>query len=51
MTIKQAENLVKCYDQKNKFYIIKSMVDSKEISESEAGFLLVDLNNRKEIEL
>ena len=51
MTIKQAKNLIQCYNQKNKFYIIKMLVDSKEISESEAGFLLVDLNNRKEIEL
>jgi len=51
MTIKQAKKITECYDQKNKFYIIKCMVDNKEISESEAGFLLVDLNNRKEIEL
>ena len=51
MTLKQAENLTKCYDKENKLFIIKCMVDNKEISESEAGFLLVDLNNRKEIEL
>lgn len=47
MTIKQAEKLAECYQEKDQNYIIKVMVDQKEITEAEAGFLLLDLEQKK----
>lgn len=50
MTITQAEKITKMYDkEEGKINIIKTMVNTKEITEAEAGFLIVDLNNRGEI--
>ena len=43
MTIQQAKKLIECYEKKDLFYIIKTLVDNKEIREAEAGFLLIDL--------
>lgn len=50
MTIKQAKKITECYqEERGKMAIIKTMVNNKEITESEAGFLIIDLINKGEI--
>lgn len=43
MIIQEAKKISQCYSKKDLFYIINLLVNQKEITEAEAGFLLIDL--------
>lgn len=50
MTITTAKKIIECYDEESgKIAIIKTMVNNKEISEAEAGFLIIDLVEKREL--
>ena len=50
MTIDTAKKITKCYDEeKGKINIIKTMVNNKEITEAEAGYLIIDLVEKREL--
>lgn len=50
MTLNTAKKITEMYDkEEGKINIIKTMVLEKEITEAEAGFLIIDLSERGEL--